>query len=400
MKAARHVLIIVENLPVPFDARVWQESLALREAGYEVSVICPMGKKEYRAGYEEIEGVRVHRHELPLEARGALAYAVEYSTAMYWQWKLASRIYGARPFQAIQACNPPDLSYLVALPFKRRFGVKFVFDHHDLSPELYVAKFARKDLPYAALLHFERRTFAAADYSIATNESYKKIAIRRCGMPEDRVTVVRSGPSLDRLYPVAPDAAWKRGKRFMAAYLGVIGKQEGLEYLLRAARCLRTEMGRNDIHFMVMGNGPDLDRVRSKAAELGVSDMVEFTGRVPDSRLREVISSADLCVNPDEYNEMNDKSTMNKVMEYMAMGKPIVQFDLTEGRATAGECSLYCVRNDARDFAAKIGRLLDDPEARERMGLAGRRRVLDELAWQYEKPKYVGLYEKVFGAGA
>jgi glycosyltransferase involved in cell wall biosynthesis len=395
MSDRRHVLIIVENLPVPFDARVWQEATALREAGYEVSVICPKGVKEHREEYQELEGVRIYRHDLPLEANGALGYLLEYWSALTRQRELARRIYKELPFQVLQACNPPDLIFLVAKAFKRQ-GVSFVFDHHDLSPELYIAKFGRRDLFYQLLLFLERRTFANADYSIATNESYMKVAIERGGMASDKVIVVRSGPSLQRLFPVAPNDAWKRGRRYMVAYVGVIGRQEGLDYLLGAARHIRLERGREDLQFIVMGSGPDLERVRAEAAEMGVSDMVEFTGRVPNEQLREVLSTADVCVNPDEYNEMNDKSTMNKVMEYMAMGKPIVQFDLREGRASAGESSLYCAPNDADDLGEKILWLLDRPEERERMGDLGRERVIHELAWKYEKPKYVALYDKVF----
>jgi glycosyltransferase involved in cell wall biosynthesis len=395
MSDERHVLIIVENLPVPFDARVWQEATALREAGYEVSVICPKGVKEHREEYQELDGVRIYRHDLPLEANGALGYLLEYWSALVRQRELARRIFEERPFQVLQACNPPDLIFLVAKAFKRR-GVSFVFDHHDLSPELYIAKFGRRDLFYRLLLFLERRTFANADYSIATNESYKKVAIERGGMASDKVIVVRSGPSLQRLFPVAPNDVWKRGRRYMAAYVGVIGRQEGLDYLLDAARHIRLERGREDLQFIVMGSGPDLERVRAEAAEMGVSDMVEFTGRVPNEQLREVLSTADVCVNPDEYNEMNDKSTMNKVMEYMAMGKPVVQFDLREGRASAGESSLYCSPNDAVDLGEKILWLLDRPEERERMGHLGRERVIHELAWQYEKPKYVALYDRVF----
>ena len=217
-------------------------------------------------------------------------------------------------------------------------------------------------------------------------------------MPPDRIAVVRSGPSLERMYPVPPNPDWKRGKAFLVAYVGVIGKQEGLEYLLRAARVARYDMGVSDMHVVVVGRGPDLDRVKEVAGAIGVADMVEFTGRVPDETLREILSSADACVNPDEYNEMNDKSTMNKVMEYMAMGKAIVQFDLREGRASALGSSLYCEPNNPVDLAEKLVWLKEHEEERSRMGRLGRERVVNELAWRYESPKYVAVFDGLLAA--
>lgn len=391
----RRILVIVENLPSPFDRRVWQESTTLRDAGYEVSIICPTGKG-YEKKYEVVEGIHIYRHNLPLEAEGAIGYALEYSAALFWEFTLAFRVLFTRGFDVIHACNPPDLIFLVGGFFKIFFGKKFLFDHHDINPELYEAKFGRRDLFYKLMVLCERLTFKTANVSIATNESYKKIALERGGMDPARVFVVRSGPKLDRLKTIAPVDALKRGRRYMVGYVGVMGKQEGIEYLLRAAAHIVHTMGRTDVHFGLVGGGTSLNEMKDYASELEISDFVTFTGRVPDQELLEMLNTADVCVNPDVANEMNDKSTMNKIMEYMALGKPIVQFDLAEGRFSAQEASLYAKNNDAVDMAEKIISLLDDPERRKSMGEFGRNRVLNELEWKYEVPKLLAAYEKLF----
>lgn len=392
----RRVLIIVENLPVPFDRRVWHEATTLSAHGYEVSVICPKAMG-YEAGYEVIDGIHIFRHPLPLEARGAMAYLVEYSAALFWEFVLAWRALARRGFDVIHACNPPDTIFLVAGFFKLFLGKKFLFDHHDLSPELYEAKFGRRDVFYRLLVNFERWTYRTADVSIATNHSYRRIAIERGGMEPDRVFIVRSGPKLERMKLLPPDEALKHGRRYLVGYVGVMGQQEGIRYLLEAARYIVHEMGRTDVHFGLVGSGPELEASIRLAEELEVADFVTFAGRVPDQELLELLNTADVCVNPDEYNAMNDKSTMNKVMEYMALGKPIVQFDLTEGRLSAQEASLYAKPNDSVDLAEKIVELLDDPGRRERMGKFGRERVVNELAWRHEVPKLLAAYEKLWG---
>jgi glycosyltransferase involved in cell wall biosynthesis len=393
----RSVLIIVENLPSPFDRRVWQEATTLREAGYGVSIICPTGKG-FEQRYEQIDGIHIYRHPLPLEAEGAIGYALEYATALFWEFVLALRVLRRHGFDAIHACNPPDLIFLVGGFFKLFARKRFIFDHHDINPELYEAKFGRRDFFYRLMVMFERLTFRTADVSIATNESYKRIAIERGGMDPSRVFVVRSGPKLDRLRIVPPVAELKRGRRFLVGYVGVMGKQEGIDYLLRAAAYIVRDLQRTDVHFGLVGGGTSLDEMKAYAAQLGIADHVTFTGRVPDDDLLAMLNTSDVCVNPDVANDMNDKSTMNKIMEYMALGKPIVQFDLTEGRFSAGEASLYAARNDERDMARKILELLDDPERRARMGEFGRRRVMEELEWRYEAPKLLQAYEAAFGA--
>ncbi|WP_397570248.1 glycosyltransferase family 4 protein [Schlesneria sp. T3-172] len=393
-KKKQRVLIIVENLPSPFDRRVWQEASALTAAGYTVSIICPTGKG-YEKRYEMIDGIAIYRHPLPLEADGALGYAVEYSTALFWEFFLAWKVLFTRGFDAIHACNPPDNIFLIGMFFKL-LGKRFLFDHHDINPELYMAKFGRKDFFYKVMLAWERWTFWVADVSIATNESYKKIAVERGRMSPQRVFVVRSGPMLDRLKVVPPVESLKCGRRFLVGYVGVMGKQEGIDLLLNSVRHIVFNMNRSDIHFGIVGGGTSLDEMKAYAAELGVADYVTFTGRVPDQQLLEMLNTADVCVNPDVANDMNDKSTMNKIMEYMALGKPIVQFDLTEGRFSAQEASLYAKHNDPVDMAEKVVSLLDNPEQRQKMGEYGRRRVQNELEWKYEVPKLLAAYEALF----
>lgn len=394
----RRVLIIVENLPSPFDRRVWQEATTLIGAGYEVSIICPTGKG-FERRFEVIDGVYIYRHRLPFEAGGRLGYLVEYPAALLWQLLLAWRVLLTRGFDVIHACNPPDTIFLVGGMFKV-LGKKFVFDHHDICPELFEAKFEGRGVFYRVLLWLERMTFATADVSIATNESYRDIALERGRMPADRVFVVRSGPDLERLRILPPKDELKHGRRYLVGYVGVMGQQEGIDYLLRAARRIVVDLGRHDVHFALVGGGTELERMKTLARDLGLEDHVTFTGRVPDESLLEVLNTADVCVNPDVANVMNDKSTMNKIMEYMALGKPIVQFDLTEGRYSAQQASLYARRNDPDDLADRIVALLDDPERRRRMGEFGRSRVCGELAWRYEAPKLLAAYDSVFAAGA
>ncbi len=394
----RGVLFIVENLPSPFDRRVWQEATSLAASGYEVSIICPTGKG-YESRKEVIDGIHIYRYALPFEASNKVGYALEYPAALLMQFFLALKVLKERGFDVIHACNPPDNIFLIGAFFKL-FGKKFLFDHHDICPELFIAKFGERGWLYRSMLWFERMTFRTADVSIATNESYKKIAIERGGMLPEKVHVVRSGPKLDRLKIIDPVPALKCGKPYLVGYVGVMGAQEGIDYLLKAARHIVKDMGRSDVHFGLVGGGTSLDEMRAYAAELGISDYVTFTGRVPDQELLEMLNTADVCVNPDVANDMNDKSTMNKIMEYMALGKPIVQFDLTEGRFSAQDASLYAERNNHEDVAKKIVTLLDQPELRREMGAFGLARVRNELEWRYEEPKLLAAYDALFESGA
>ncbi|HET7402107.1 MAG TPA: glycosyltransferase family 4 protein [Usitatibacter sp.] len=386
----KRVLILVENLPSPFDRRVWQEANALRDAGYAVSIICPTGRG-YEKKHEEIDGIAIHRYDLPMEAEGALGYALEYGAALFHTFRLSWKVLFTRGFDVIHACNPPDLFFLIGAFFKL-LGKKFVFDHHDINPELYEAKFGRRDFFWKLMVALERFTFRCANVSIATNESYKRIAIERGGMDPRKVFVVRSGPSLERMKIQPPDASLRHGRKHLVGYVGVMGKQEGIDLLLQSVRHIVRDLKREDIHFGLVGGGTSLEDLRALARELGVEEYVTFTGRVPDAEMLAMLNTADVCVNPDIANDMNDKSTMNKIMEYMALDKPIVQFDLTEGRFSAREASLYARKNDPQDLAAKIVELVDDPVRREAMGAYGRRRVENELEWRYEVPKLLAAY--------
>lgn len=389
------VLIIVENLPCPFDRRVWQEAQALREAGHEVSIICPKGQG-YDQSYEVLDRIHIYRHPLPIEADSALGYGLEYALSLLMEFALTLRVACTRGFDVIHGCNPPDTIFLIARVFKL-FGKRFIFDHHDINPELYEAKFGRRDVWYRLLRALERWTFAAADVSIATNESYRRIAIERGGMDPAKVFVVRSGADLRRVRVMARRPDLRRGKRYLVGYVGVIGKQEGLDLLLQSIVYIRRTLQRNDIHFTIVGGGTELATLVQMSCDLSIDDCVEFTGRIPDRPLWEIMSTADVCVNPDRANEMNDKSTMNKILEYMALGKPIVQFDLTEGRFSAGESSVYARPNDTVDFAEKLCALLDDPERRDRMGALGRSRVESGLAWQHQIPRLLEAYGAAMG---
>ncbi|MBY0485156.1 MAG: glycosyltransferase family 4 protein [Gammaproteobacteria bacterium] len=391
----RRVLILVENLPSPFDRRVWQEATTLHESGYVVSIICPTGKG-YEKEYEVIDGIHIYRYRLPFEAEGAKGYLIEYSVALFHTFRLAWKVQFSQGFDVVHACNPPDLLFLIGGFFKLFMRKKFLFDHHDINPELYEAKFGRRDFFYKLLVLFERWTFKTADVSIATNESYKRIAIDRGGMDPAKVFVVRSGPKLDRLCIIPPKQELKCGRKYLVGYVGVMGAQEGIDLLLQSARYLIKDLGRSDVHFGLVGGGTSLEEMKRLAIDLGISDFVTFTGRVPDQALLEMLNTADICVNPDVANEMNDKSTMNKIMEYMALGKPIVQFDLTEGRVSAEQASLYANKNDPHDMAKKILHLLDDPELCKQMGELGRNRVKNELEWQYEVPKLLAAYDAIF----
>lgn len=389
----RKVLIIVENLPVPFDTRVWQEATTLAKNGYTVSVICPKGKG-YTAEEELLEGVHIFRHSLPEEGNGAIGYLKEYTSALREESRLARKIYKEIGFDIIHGCNPPDDIYMIAKRFKR-YGVKYVFDHHDICPELFEAKFGKKKgLLYKSQLFFERQTYKHCCIAFVTNESYRKIAIERGRMKPEDVIVLRSGPKLERMRIMEPIPSIRRGYQYMVGYLGVIGQQEGIEYLLEAAKYIKQRS--NNVFWGIVGGGPHLESLKLQSRKMGLDDCVEFTGRIPDRQMLEYLNTADVCVNSDKYNSMNDKSTMNKILEYMALAKPIVQFDLTEGRYSAREASLYARNNDAVDMAEKIIELLKDSEKRKSMGEFGRSRVINELSWEHTSKALIEGYERLF----
>jgi glycosyltransferase involved in cell wall biosynthesis len=344
-------------------------------------------------GYEFLQGIHVYRHPMPNEGNSPLGYVWEYGCALFWELFYSCWIYLRRGFHVIQGCNPPDDVFLVALPFKL-LGVKYIFDHHDVNPELYFSKYERKDFFYRVQVWLEKLTFLCSDVVMSTNNSYKQVAITRGRRKPSDVFVVRNGPDLETFKAVTPNPALKYGRPYLIGYVGVMSSQEGLDILLNVAQYMK-ELGREDVHFTCVGGGPGLAGLRTMLAEKHLEDMVDFTGRVSDAKLLEVLSTADVCVNPDKPCEMNDISTMIKIMEYMALAKPIVQFDLREGKFSAGEASLYCRHdNQVADFAEKILWLLDRPEERQRMGEYGKNRVEKELAWEYSVGNLLAAYDR------
>ncbi|MDR6975084.1 glycosyltransferase involved in cell wall biosynthesis [Streptomyces sp. 3330] len=388
-RPVRRALILVENLSVPFDRRVWQECTTLRDAGWTVHVICPQGSKRDTEPEVEIDGVRIHRYPLRAATGGPAGYLREYGSALWHTVRLARKV---GPVDVVHACNPPDLLFLPALWLKRH-GARFVFDQHDLVPELYLSRFDRgEDLLYRAVCALERRTYRAADVVLATNESYRDVAVRRGGQRPEDVFVVRSAPDIDRFHPVPAEPELKRGKPHLLCYLGVMGPQDGVDYALRALAKLRDKLGRTDWHAVFVGAGDTFDAMVELSRRLGLADQVEFTGRVPDADLVRYLSTADVCLSPDPHNPLNDVSTMNKVLEYMVMGRPIVSFDLREARVSAGDAALYASANDEVEFAELIALLLDDPEQRARMGKIGQERISGPLSWRNSQRALLDAY--------
>lgn len=384
-------LILVENLSVPFDRRVWQECTTLRDAGWEVHVICPQGNRRDTERETEIDGVRMHRYPLRAAAGGPAGYLAEYGSALWHTSRIALRL---GRFDVVHACNPPDLLLLAALPLKAR-GARFVFDQHDLVPELYLSRFGRgRDWLYRAVCALERVTYALADVVLATNESYRDVALRRGRKREPDVFVVRSAPAVERFRQVPVEPALKNGKPHLLCYLGVMGPQDGVDYALRALASLRDELGRTDWHAVFVGSGDTFDEMVRLRDRLGLTDQVEFTGRIPDADLVRYLSTSDVCLAPDPMNPLNDVSTMNKIMEYLAMRRPVVSFDLREARVSAGEAAVYAPANDELEFAKLIARLLDDPDERRRMGELGAARVNGPLSWEHSARALLAAYDR------
>jgi glycosyltransferase involved in cell wall biosynthesis len=398
----KRVLIIVQNLPVPFDRRVWLECNALTAAGYEVSVACPKGKGD--PSYEVIDGVRLYKYRPYAPGGSNLSFVAEYAysfAATAWQVLKARR---RGRFDVLQACNPPDIFWPIALALRAADRTKFVFDHHDLSPELFQSRFPDgPSLPYRGLLALERATHRSADHVISTNESYRDIAIRRGGKVPQDVTVVRTGPDPDKLKRGAADPELRRGRKYLTAYIGVMGPQDGVDIVVRAADIVVHEMGREDIAFTLIGKGDCFDELVALRDQLTLNGHVEFTGRAPDDVVERVMSTADAGLSPDPKNPLNDLSTMNKTMEYMAFELPVVAFDLRETRVSAGDAAVYVTptgspEQDVRDYAKAIVDLIDDADNRERMGKLGRVRVEEELAWPHSARAYLGVYQRVAGS--
>jgi glycosyltransferase involved in cell wall biosynthesis len=385
------VCIIVENLPVPFDRRVWQEACALRDAGYRVSIICPKGRG-FERGRETLEGIEIYRHRI-WEASGPAGYLIEYPWALCAEFFLALRIYARTRFRTLHACNPPDTIFLIGLFFKL-FGVRFLFDHHDLNPELFLAKFGRKGLLYRLVCLAERATFRTADVSLATNESFREVALQRGHMPPDRSFVVRSCPDLKTLITCAPQPELKERKSYLVVYVGVMGPQDGVDLLLESIAHVVEQRPQRDTLFALIGGGSEFERLKTVASQKGLDDVVRFTGPLWGEALAAYLSTAEVGVAPDPLNPMNDKSTMNKILEYMAYGIPVVLYDLTEGRRSAGDAALYARPNDPADFAAQMMRLLDSESLRRELGGRGRKRIEETLNWGREKAVLLEAYQK------
>ena len=392
------VLIIVQNLPVPFDRRVWLECQALVSDGYQVAVVCPKGKSD--SAYEVINAVELYKYRPYAPGGSKLSFVTEYLYSFLATARLALKARRSGRFGIVQACNPPDIFWPIALALRALDGTRFVFDHHDLCPELYESRFPDGPrLPYKALRALERRTHRAADHVISTNESYRDVAMTRNGKRAADVTVVRTGPDPEQLRRGAPDPELRRGRQFLAAYIGVMGPQDGVDIVVRAADLIVHQLDRNDIAFTLIGSGDCFDDLVAMRDELGLADHVEFTGRAPDELVAQIMSTADVGLSPDPKNPLNDVSTMNKTMEYMAFELPVVAFDLHETRVSAGDAAVYVTPNDVQEYAAAIVALMDDQDARSVMAKLGRARVEQELAWSRQRRAYLGVYRDLIVAG-
>ncbi|MDH3579112.1 MAG: glycosyltransferase family 4 protein [Hyphomicrobiales bacterium] len=391
----RRILIIVENLTIPIDRRVWQEASALRDAGYVVSVICPVGGR-HTARYELLEGVHVFRHPIPYDASTAAGYIVEYLSALFWEFVLAWRVLFKPGFDVIHACNPPDTIFSIGLFFKLFFRKKFVFDQHDLTPELYPIKFGREGLVHRVLMLLERLTFAVADASIATNETFKKIAVERGGMRPERVFIVQSTPDISRFKRFPADSKLRNGREQVVGYVGIMAEQDGVDLLLKAIEHLVTQSPPRNIQCLIVGSGPQLENLQDMARELDLEGHITFTGYLSGEDLLRAFSTFDVGVIPDPKNNYNDKVSMNKVFEYMALGIPFVQFDLTENMKISGDVPLYATNNDPVELARKIEDLLDNPSLRQEKADAGKIRLADVANWAKQEEQLLAAYSSVF----
>ncbi|TDW29929.1 glycosyltransferase family 4 protein [Cryobacterium psychrophilum] len=391
------VLIIVQNLPVPLDRRVWLECQALRAQGYSVSVICPKGPGD--PAREVIDGIGIYKYRPAPEARGATGFAIEFALSWIRTAALSLTVRRERGFDVIQACNPPDTYWLLGLLWRRK-GVRFIFDHHDLNPELFLSRFGRPRglaarFEYKTLLWLERMTFRVADHVISTNNSYRAIALRRGHLRTDQVTVVRSGPDTRVMRPIQPAADVAKMQDYLLVYLGIMGPQDNVDKVLEVVSELVQTRGRTDVRAVLMGFGDCLEALKAQSIAMGLGDRVHFTGRVGPETIANYLSAANIGVGPDEKTPLNDLSTMNKTMEYMAYALPSVSFDLTETRVSGGDSAIYVPSGDIGAFADAVELLLDDPEARANLGRAARTRVASELDWQHQAQAYIRVFDTV-----
>ena len=390
----KHVCIVVQNLPVPFDRRVWAECRALRAAGYEVSVVCPKGKDD--PSYAELEGVHLYKYRAFPPITRQVMFVAEYAYSILATLVHLVRAWRRRPFSVVQVCNPPDVLWAAAFPFQVLFGVKLVFDQHDLCPELYLSRFGTAAaLPYKALMLTEKITYKLASSVISTNESYRAVAMTRGGKRLADVTVVRTGPDPSRMRRGEPEPELRRGHDHLLVYIGVMGPQDGVDLALRAMQHIVHVRGRTDVALTLIGDGDAGPELRKLAVELDLGEHVHFTGRAPDDLVKRIMSTADVGLSPDPKNPLNDVSTMNKTMEYMAYELPVVAFDLVETRVSAADAALYATPNEIDAYADLVLELLDDDVRRKQMGAAGRRRVEDVLAWEHQTGPYVAVHDRL-----
>jgi glycosyltransferase involved in cell wall biosynthesis len=394
----RSCVIVVENLPVPFDRRVWQEAQALHRAGWTVSVICPTNA-DFPKPFEIIDDIAIYRHPLPPEGRGAVAYFREYSTALLHEFRLLFRVHRERGFSIIQACNPPDLIFLAALPFKL-IGKRFIYDQHDVSPELFIVKFGRKGLLYRALLFFERMSYRTADRVIAANATFKDIAISRGGKTPSQVEVVYGVPDRKRIHRVEPEPGLHGGRKFILGYVGIINEQDGVDHLVRAVAHLVKVIGFRDFRAVIVGSGPALEPLRSLASALEVEDFILFTGYLKGETLLAYLSAFDIGIIPDPLNEANDLMSMNKVFEYCALGIPTACYPLKETKRLLGEAGVYAPSHEPEGLAEACLKLMGDEALRARSAAAAARLSAESFVWENEARKYVATYERVLSPKA
>lgn len=385
------VLMLLENNPYPQDTRVHREATTLTEAGLQVIVIAPRGGNQ--PNRETLDGVHVYRYPTPPSGNGFIGFASEYGFSLIAMFWVSLIVLFREGFDIIHAHNPPDFLVMIGA-FYKPFGKMFVFDHHDISPEMYNARFGKdaKPLIFNILMFFEKFTFRVADHVITTNESYRELALTRGGKTLEQVTIVRNGPDSSRIRVVDPDPELRAKAPIIIGYVGVMGFQDGIDYFIRAAYHLLYDLKRSDFYCVMIGKGDAWESLRALTKELRLEDHVWFTGRVSDEDLLRYLSSTHICVAPDPYNPFNDRSTMIKITEYLALGKAVVAFDLREHRVTAGEAAVYAKHNDEMEFAKQIALLMDDPERRRRMGEIGQARVRDNLAWPHQAERLREAY--------
>lgn len=386
--------MLLENQTFPLDVRVLHESRALVDSGYQVSVICQRAPNE--PWQEVIENIYVFRYPAPLKGENFFAYLVEYSYSFIAMFLLSFFVWSKRGFDIIHTANPPDTAVFIGM-FYRLFGKRFVFDQHDLVPELYLARSGKttSSVVYKFFLWMEKLSFRFSDLVIATNQSYRKIAMERGKLPGDRVVIVRNGPDMKKLHLVSEDPELRKKAQTIIGYVGMIGSQDGLDYLLRSLNRLRNDLGREDFYCVIIGKGNIISDLKKLKQKLGIQDLVWFTGYISEEDKRRYLSTMDIAVVPDPKNGFNEYCTMIKIMEYMTLGKPIVAFDLQEHRVTAEDAALYAKPNDELDFAKQIAVLMDDPKTRNKMGAFGKDRIENKLAWKFQAENLVKAYENL-----